>query len=496
MATSSVEAAAEIAVDSKDQQAIQTRKRNKYIIIGVAAVVLVTAASLIGYFASRPKDSTSNPVSPSQNATATATATAAVNSTQSTAKPGLSRRKLYGYYGANAMANGVDITRGTLPPPPQSQSYLYQRPLKYYCDTGYFDTINLAFLNLFGGGNGEFTITFGAFNQSQYAGTYVYKGDGKETNGDWTVQSYLNLGKDIQYCQTVHSVKVVMSLGGDKISAYSFSAGDGKRYAKIFYDMFLDGNGPVRPFGPGVKLDGIELDIEKNPANVYPTYGPSPWNQEMIDLLTNLRALSPSVVLAVVPQCYLGNLKYLGKDENVGEVISGAAKYIDYLIVQYYNNPQCSYPFNFNFDAWTKLYPGPIVVGLAGDWTSAISGGFLEPGPLQAVYDMIKNSPQFGGFSVYDVSSSTPPAHVHNMMYTNDTGPLSNYASTLRDVLDGKIVGSGYPPQGPGQSNADLSTRCGGTWIHANSVCSMKKCDPYNPQCGPNMGCFMFLANC
>ncbi|ORY31186.1 glycoside hydrolase [Rhizoclosmatium globosum] len=452
MATSSVEAAAEIAVDSKDQQAIQTRKRNKYIIIGVAAVVLVTAASLIGYFASRPKDSTSNPVSPSQNATATATATAAVNSTQSTAKPGLSRRKLYGYYGANAMANGVDITRGTLPPPPQSQSYLYQRPLKYYCDTGYFDTINLAFLNLFGGGNGEFTITFGAFNQSQYAGTYVYKGDGKETNGDWTVQSYLNLGKDIQYCQNVHSVKVVMSLGGDKISAYSFSAGDGKRYAKIFYDMFLDGNGPVRPFGPGVKLDGIELDIEKNPANVYPTYGPSPWNQEMIDC-------SQTCVHSVVPQCYLGNLKYLGKDENVGDVISGAAKYIDYLIVQYYNNPQCSYPFNFNFDAWTKLYPGPIVVGLAGDWTSAISGGFLEPGPLQAVYDMIKNSPQFGGFSVYDVSSSTPPAT-------------------------------------SAQSNADLSTRCGGTWIHANSVCSMKKCDPYNPQCGPNMGCFMFLANC
>ncbi|KAI9331195.1 glycoside hydrolase superfamily, partial [Obelidium mucronatum] len=291
----------------------------------------------------------------------------------------------------------------------------------------------------------------------------------------------------------LHNVKIVMSLGGDKVSPYSFSAGDGKRYAKIFYDMFLEGNG-VRPFGPGVQLNGIELDVEKNPA--YP--GPSPWTNEMIDLMVTLRQLSPNCILAIVPQCFLNDRNFNGKDQNVGDVIPKVVGVIDYLIVQYYNNPVCSYPFNFNFKDWKKIFPGTIVVGLAGDWTSAISGGFLEPGPLQAVFDMIKDDPQFGGFSVYDVSSSTAPARIHNAVIVDNNGPFTNYSTTLRNVLDGQIVGSGYPSQDKIGSlgNGQLANRCGGTWVNANATCSNRACDPSSPRCGPLEQCFMFLHPC
>ncbi|KAI8835762.1 glycoside hydrolase superfamily [Chytriomyces cf. hyalinus JEL632] len=462
--------------------------RNKFIIIGVSAVILITAASLIAYFATKGNKSQGG-------ATGSAAGGSASPGSPGTAGTGTGSKptgqKLFGYFGADAMANGVDIVLGTLPPTTDSSTY--QKDLAYYCNTGYFDTINLAFLNEFGGGDNHFRFTFGGFSIPNYvtSGTYIYTGGQTETNSPAVVSSYLNLGKDIKTCQ-LNGVKVVVSLGGDKVSDYKFSPGDGKRYAQLFYDMFLEGTHPVRPFGPGVVLDGIELDIEKNPA--YP--GPSPWTPEMIDMINTLRTLSPKTILAIVPQCYLKDLNYNGSDQNVGAVIPAVADKIDYLIVQYYNNPTCSYPFNFNYYEWTKLFKGKIVVGLAGDWTSAISGGFLEPGPLQAVYDEIKSDPQFYGFSVYDVSSSTPPALSKSpATYTNP--PPTTYSKTLKDVLSGVTVGSGFPSQAQLGITIDkqYSKRCGGTWVNANQTCSNKACTS-NADCGKFEQCFDYMRNC
>ncbi|KAJ3249488.1 Acidic endochitinase [Chytriomyces hyalinus] len=473
-----------------------TASRNKMIIIGVSAVVVIAAASLIGYFATKGNSTPTTPppgssAGVSAGTASTTSATVSASGSASTAVPQPSEHKLFGYFGADAMANGVDIVLGTLPP--TNDASFYQKDLAYYCNTGYFDTINLAFLNEFGGGDNHFRITFGGFSPANYvsSGTYIYSGGRTETNGADVVTSYLNIGKDIKTCQA-KGVKIVVSLGGDKISDYKYIQGDGKRYAQLFYDMFLEGTHPVRPFGPGVVLDGIELDIEKNPA--YP--GPSPWTPEMIDMITTLRELSPKTKLAIVPQCYLRDANYNGTDQNVGAVIPAVADKLDYVIVQYYNNPTCSYPFNFNYFEWTKLFKGKIVVGLAGDWTSAISGGFLEPGPLQAVYDEIKNDPQFHGFSVYDVSSSTPPA-LSKSPATYANPPPTTYSKTLKDVLSGVVVGSGFPSQAQlgATSDSQYSSRCGGTWVHANATCSNKACTD-NSACGKTEQCFNYLHKC
>ncbi|KAJ3020277.1 UNVERIFIED_CONTAM: hypothetical protein HDU68_010263 [Siphonaria sp. JEL0065] len=417
------------AINSK-----QRRSRVAAAIAFGAVLLIITGAS---YYITKSKQQQQHSIDASPSSSSTVKPTQ--STTPSTPNPPSEtpNRRLFGYYGQNAIGDGP---------------------------------------------GGSFTITFGAFNTSDYGGTYFYRGDGREANPPAVVSAFQALGKDIAFCQSL-SIKVLMSMGGDKISNYQWITGDGVLLATTFFNMFLEGKGTVRPFGAGIILDGFELDVEKN-------LNPVVWNAEMIDFITTMKKLSPKSQIAVVPQCFLGG----GKDANVGDVIAAVPKLIDYILVQYYNNPVCSYPNGFDFNAWKALFGGPIVVGLAGDWSSAISGGFLEPGALQEVYNMVKNDAQFGGFAVYDVSSSNPPASSQNPKNMLNP-PLSEYSKTLRNVLDGVLVGSGFPSQESLLKTKHSANRCGGTWIHADSTC-LKPCDPYAPACGVNQQCFMFLSNC
>ncbi|KAJ3291375.1 hypothetical protein HDU79_002442 [Rhizoclosmatium sp. JEL0117] len=476
----------EIKTPVGDAQQQHRIKRNRKIILISAAVIFVLAGAsgLTAYFLTRRHEATTEPPVPtstklletkasftSLTTIMTTTSSTTTTTTATPLPPVVPKGQLIGYYGQNAIANGVDIVKGTngrITTPAE-----YQKSLTEYCSLGLYNTINLGFLNAFGGGNKTFTITFAGFSVSNYGGVYTYRGKQQETNPPQVVQGYIKIGQDIKSCQA-SGVKVILSLGGDKVSPYSFIPGDGLAYAQLFYDMFLEGTSPIRPFGPDVILDGIELDIEKNDR-------PPIWTPEMISLITRLRALSPSTILAIVPQCFLNGGS--NKDLNVGDVIASTTKQINYIIVQYYNNPVCSYPFGFNFATWKSLYPGlPIVVGLAGDWTSAISGGFLPTGQLQAVHDMISGDPQFLGYSVYDVSSSNPPARAwdNSTATLGASPPLSSYSQTLRNVLDGQIVGSGFGPQGEAVSETQMAMRCGGTWVSANNTCTNRACTSSN----------------
>ncbi|KAI8616939.1 glycoside hydrolase superfamily [Chytriomyces sp. MP71] len=450
------------------------QKRSRNIIVGIAVVVLVAAigGGVGGYLASRKSSPASSPsdggASPAANGSLP-----------------LLKGKLVGYYGQNAMANGLDLANG-LKNRPNSDTTLWQGRLAKYCDTGFYHTINLAFLNDYADGN-KFNITFAGFSEPSYGGRYTYLGNGVETNSATVVANFQNMGQDITYCQS-KNVKIVMSLGGDQNSGlYGYATGDGERYAQLFTDMFMaNGKGTVRPFGPGVNLDGFELDVEKNE-------NPTVWNAEMIAFVNKFRTLNPNSVLAAVPQCFLGNIN---KDANTGDVISAVGDKLNYIIVQYYNNPQCSYPFGFNFASWKPLFKGSIFVGLAGDQTSAISGGFLDPASLQVVYDSIKNEAQFAGFSVYDVSSSNAPALAwdwNNLV----SPPVSQYSQTLFNVLQGQTVGTGGAAMGPPVSDKDLGRRCGGSWIYANNMCNSGPACLADGTCAnKNFTCLSYLKVC
>ncbi|KAI9340815.1 glycoside hydrolase superfamily [Obelidium mucronatum] len=460
--------------------------RKKYIVIGSAVLILALAGGLGAYFLTRKSDSSSASSSSGSSAKPSASGALPPVITGPVSNIPKIPSKLIGYWGQNAVNNQLDLVKGWgLRPLSATEN---QRPLGWYCDTKLYDTINLSFLSEFGGGDNHFTINFAANG--------LYKWDGtKQTSG---YDSMEKVGLDIVKCQAA-GVKIMMSLGGDKISSYKFAKGDGKRYAELFYNAFLGGpSTAVKPFGANVVLDGIELDVEKNPSDDTPGADPTAWTPEMVDFVKTIKQLSPKSLLAAVPQCSLAVPGYLGKDRNMGDLLAQVPELFDYVIVQYYNNIECTYPFGFNYKSWKGLFGGYIFIGLPGDWTSAISGGFLEPNSLQAVYDSIKADNQFAGFSVYDVSSSNPPGKSRNAANANAASlPDSRYSETIKNLLNNQIVGSGMPAPGAPLIETDFAYRCGGSWVHANATCSNKVCNPYAGPvtgCGPTEQCFRFLA--
>ncbi|KAJ3093551.1 Chitinase 1 [Physocladia obscura] len=444
-------------VDGTDA-ATAYQKKKRILIIGAAAVVVIAvAAGLGGYFGTRHNNSSSNDNANSNSSNP--------NTGSPTSAPSGS---FIGYWGQSTSNNGLDIVKGVGMRP--LDPTIAQRPLQFYCDLGYYSTINLAFLTEFGGGGGvnNFTINF-----SSSAG-YVWNGTAEANQ-----YNMLALGQNITYCQK-KDVKIVLSLGGDAHSNYFWATGDGYNYANLFYNAFLGGpNNTVKPFGNDVFLNGIELDIEKNAADVTAGANSSAWTSEMVTFVKTLRQLSPDSIIAAVPQCSLTYPGYIGKDKNIGDLLAQTPNTFNYISIQYYNNIECTYPFGFNYNKWKDLFNGTIYVAIPGDWIAAQTGGFLTPPALQAVYNSIKNDSQFGGIAVYDVSSSNSPGRAWTVSDYSDP-PVSNYSLTIHRMLQGYTVAE--PSAAPSgiqlyDTDPEFTYRCGGTWTYANETCSATQCN-------------------
>ncbi|KAJ3239281.1 hypothetical protein HDU78_002962 [Chytriomyces hyalinus] len=423
-----------------DQKQLAKRRT---LVIAVAILILVAiAATATGVLVSKNNSDSANARSNSNGNSVNGTGIPASNNGTNTTTPlppvstgpWGNKKALIGYWGQNAIGNGYT---------PEFKNQLLTKNLTWHCDTGLYQQINLAFMPEFGS-YPRFSLSFGGADSGGVC-NWVQGTDGVAPPAD--VQApCIALSSEIKHCQT-KNVKIVLSLAGDHLSDYYLGVGEGKLYAQLLFDKFLQGKAdPIRPLGDAI-LDGIELDIEKNwlAGGSSAEGAKNDWQPEMIEMFIALKKLSPSVILGVVPQCYLNHWDYT--DYNMGKLIASPDVQIDYVLIQYYNNPVCSYPFGFNFNDWKLKFKGPLVVGLPGDPSSAVYGGFLPPNDLQAVTDAILSDPQFSGYSVYDVSSSNPP--------------LSTYSKTLRDALDGKKVGSGSPPPGPIPRGAEVVGRCG-----------------------------------
>ncbi|KAJ3136374.1 hypothetical protein HK100_001751, partial [Physocladia obscura] len=406
---------------ARESQLRPKSHKKTFIIVATVIVVVAVAGGLAGYFVTK-NNNNSNSSSSASSSSPSATTTSSTSSNK-TATP-TAGKHFFGYWGQSNDVGPLGL--GTRPIDNDQQQY----SLASYCDLEYYQTMNLAFLYAFGGGDGHWALDLSSLGRYH---VYPNGTSSTELNGDPIDASvFTQVGNNITYCQS-KGIKVILSIGGDMHSPYSFIQGDGALYGKIFYDAFLGGNGAHRPFGSAV-LDGLELDIEKTD-----TY----YTQEMISLIETVKALNSKVIFSAVPQCFLNGIN---EDLNTGPVIKSNPEFFDYIVIQYYNNPSCSYPFGFNFGIWTNVTSVPLVIGLAGDPTSAITGGFLNAGQLQAVVDMVWNNTQFLGMSVYDVSSSNPW--------------FSNYSSIMRNALNGEIVGSGYPPQGAFTTEQQYAARC------------------------------------
>ncbi|KAJ7525904.1 hypothetical protein O6H91_06G012200 [Diphasiastrum complanatum] len=247
------------------------------------------------------------------------------------------------------------------------------------CNTGNYGVINVAFLNVFGGG--------------QAPGLNL-AGHCDPPSGTCT-----QFSSDIQTCQQ-NGVKIFLSLGG-AVGTYNInSQAEADSVAQYLWDNFLGGQSSSRPLGAAV-LDGIDFDIEQgNGLESYALLAQS------IRKLTN--GGSKQYYLSAAPQCIFPDA-HLGPGS--GSALDTGL--FDYVWVQFYNNPPCNFNPDSNGDQsgglaawnnWVQAQAQKIFLGLPAS-TSAARSGFIPSDVLiSSILPQIKSSTKYGGVMVWDYS--------------------------------------------------------------------------------------------
>ena len=204
------------------------------------------------------------------------------------------------------------------------------------------------------------------------------------------------IAEGVRACQAAGK-KVLLSIGGSTGSAGFQSDDDGKKAAQSVWDIFLGGDGTVRPFA-NATLDGVDLDIEGGGVIGYAAFAKT--------LRALMDASGHKYYVTGAPQCPYPDA-FLGPAP--GRALGDAPSAFDFLFVQYYNN-YCGYgtpsAFRESFAMWKTLAGGGprILVGLPAT-TAAAGSGFVSRATLPSLVADVKNDPAFAGVMLWDVSN-------------------------------------------------------------------------------------------
>ena len=199
-------------------------------------------------------------------------------------------------------------------------------PLSQICQDSNIDVVILAFVTSFFGPGGYPIVNFGpkcwASNTNQSAAGATGLLDCVSDGFAAQVSGCQSLGK-----------KVMLSLGGAISDTEIPSDTAAQELANTLWNLFLGGTSntttsALRPFGPDIILDGIDIDNE------------SPSNAAHIPALaTALRTLystssnTKQYYLSAAPECPLPSLSI---------PIPSLLPHLDFISVQFYNNPSCN----------------------------------------------------------------------------------------------------------------------------------------------------------
>ena len=201
------------------------------------------------------------------------------------------------------------------------------------------------------------------------------------------------IGRGIVACQQKRK-KVLLSLGGASGSYTFTSDAQAESFAQMVWEMFMGGNGAIRPFGSAI-VDGIDLDIEGGLTSGYTAFVRKLRTLTKTD--TSRRYLITGAPQCVFPDAYMGPAP--------GKVLGDAADAFDYLWVQFYNN-HCFFggaTFADSLASWTKLVGPKIFIGLPA--APDAGGGYVDPGTLGGLTGLVGrggSSPQ--GIMLWDAS--------------------------------------------------------------------------------------------
>ncbi|PPQ66111.1 hypothetical protein CVT26_010912 [Gymnopilus dilepis] len=236
------------------------------------------------------------------------------------------------------------------------------------------------------------------------------------------------MASDIKKCQAKGKL-ITLSLGGATAQVGFSSDSQASSFAKTIWNMFLGGNGAIRPFGNAV-LDGVDLDIENGSPAHYNTF------------VNTLRSLSKNAskryYITAAPQCPF-------PDAKVGDALNGAS--FDAVYVQFYNNfCETSAPSEFNFatwDHWAKTQSPnkdvKVYLGAPGSAGSAGNGYVSSQTLINVALDAQKRYSSFGGIMLWDADSA----------YTNN-----KYHATVKNAIRNRSEGPSNPSPQPNPSPA------------------------------------------
>ncbi|CAF1196810.1 unnamed protein product [Didymodactylos carnosus] len=230
-------------------------------------------------------------------------------------------------------------------------------------------------------------------------------------------QSCIKLGKQIQNCQK-NGKLIVLSIGGANGNYTIKSAIQATQTAIHIWNQYLNGkSNEVRPFGPDVILDGIDLDIEMG-APIYDKF--------YVTLVKKLRSLMKSKInlinksfigrnylISGAPQCFFPDA-WLGPNPHTAITNSD----LDYVSVQFYNNGCGIQAFfgiqqfgggTFNFQQWSETLKRVLVnkkmklfLGIPASLDAG--GGYQNASRIKQIYQNITHFNNLAGIMMYDAA--------------------------------------------------------------------------------------------
>jgi chitinase len=205
-----------------------------------------------------------------------------------------------------------------------------------------------------------------------------------------------DIAAGVRACQAAGK-KVLISIGGSTGSAGFQNDDDGKTAATSAWNIFLGGNGAIRPF-TNATLDGVDLDIEGGGTIGYSAFAKA--------LRALMDASGHKYYITGAPQCPYPDA-FLGPA--AGRALGDAPSAFDFVFVQFYNN-YCGYgtpsAFRDSFGMWKTLANGgpKILVGLPAT-TGAAGSGFVARATLPSLVNDVKADAAFAGIMLWDVSN-------------------------------------------------------------------------------------------
>ena len=265
----------------------------------------------------------------------------------------------------------------------------YEKPLNVVCSESY-EFIILSFLNIFFDSNNKDNlpgINLSFHCKTQYNSSYS------------SLLHCPELASHVNKCQSMGK-KILMSLGGAVGSYYFSSDRQANMFARTIWDLLLGGQKPniPRPFDD-VILDGIDLDIEGGSSTGYASFVKTLHSLMMADN-------KKQYYISGAPQCPYPDA-YLGPKQDTA--LGDAGSYFSFLSIQFYNN-YCNYPSEsfiktwYKWSNWTNILKpaGPkLYIGLLAQKGS---NGYVPPGDLKDLFNLVSREPTFAGAMLWDAS--------------------------------------------------------------------------------------------